>query len=340
MSVIASEAKQPPLIIFFLICLFFIFPHFGLTKPKMDLPILGTMPEFQEIEAWLNSQPLTRESLKGKIVLVDFWTYSCINCIRTIPYLKDFYQKYKDQGFVIIGLHSPEFDFEKNRSNVEEAIVQFQIPYPIALDNKTATWDAYNNSYWPAHYFFDAKGNLRFHQAGEGGYQEAEEVIQTLIAERDQKEKIEGSKPVKIETNFSQIHSPETYLGLWRKQRQVPWGNQLKLNEWSLEGNWEYKDQYSVLMNAKGKLKFQFKAKKVNLVLAPSEMDAGMVVIYLDGKKVIAENAGKDVKDSQVLIDNAKLYELINLKDYKGEEHIITIEFLSPGIMAYAFTFG
>jgi thiol-disulfide isomerase/thioredoxin len=310
------------------------------TQPETQKPY-PEMPEFQQISQWFNSPPLTKSSLKGKVVLVDFWTYSCINCIRTFPYLKNWYQKYKSQGFVIVGVHSPEFEFEKDPANVKMAIEKYKIPYPVALDNKMATWNAYNNNAWPAHYFVDLNGKIRHVHFGEGEYEKSEEVIRTLLAE---KAKTAAASPAKPETlpmniDFSQIKSPETYLGFLRRERLVTSGRPLELNEWMFKGSWRTEGERIVLKEGTGKIRFRFNANKVNLVLHPGEIKPARAIVRLDGQVVPQKKAGKDVKAGNLEIVEPRLYELVNLGP-KGEEHTIEIEFLTPGTAVYAFTFG
>lgn len=346
------------------------------------------MPEFLGIDQWINSTPLTKESLKGKVVLVDFWTYSCVNCVRTLPYLKEWHKKYKDRGLVIIGVHSPEFEFEKDLNNVKMAVQKFGIAYPIALDNRMATWAAYQNNVWPAHYFIDAKGFIRHIHLGEGEYDKSEQMIQKLLMEaaeaarhpetlpaetkpaetqaapetkpapakkgrraaaetQPKPETRPAEKPIpplpelsKVTPNvdFSQIKSPETYLGLLRRERLVTSGRPIEINEWMYDGKWRTEGDRIVLAEGTGKIYFRFNAAKVNLVMAPT---AGGVqaVVKIDGAPVPQPQAGADVKNGTVMITEPRMYELINL-GAQGAEHVIEIEFLNPGAAAYAFTFG
>lgn len=325
----------------------FVFLLFSSLSLAVELKDLGEMPEFQGIQQWFNGPPLSRESLKGKVVLVDFWTYTCINCIRTLPYLKDWHQKYKDKGFVIVGLHSPEFEFEKDPGNVKKAIAKFQIPYPVALDNQMATWNAFKNQYWPAHYFIDAKGRIRHTHFGEGEYEKLEEVIRTLLAEAAPPKKEKSRKPETSPTtqptgtpaaDLSQIKSPETYLGYIRRERLVTSGRPIELNEWNYEGDWRVEGHRMVLKTAPGKIRFRFHATKVNLVIHPGALPASALV-RLDGQPVSPEKSGKDIKSGKLDIFEPRLFELINLGP-KGEEHIVEVEFLHEGVEIYAFTFG
>lgn len=337
--------KRPIAILFFLLASGILHPLSSQETQPETQKTYPDMPEFQQISQWLNSPPLTKASLKGKIVLVDFWTYSCINCIRTFPYLKDWYRKYKGQGFVIVGVHSPEFEFEKDPANVKMAIEKYKIPYPVALDNKMAIWNAYNNNAWPVHYFVDVNGKIRHVHFGEGEYEKSEEVIRKLLEEIPKK--AAKAAPPTPETrptlppnvDFSQIKSPETYLGFLRRERLVTSGRPLGLNEWMFEGSWRTEGERIVLKEGTGKIRFRFSANKVNLVIHPGEIKPARAIVRLDGQVVSQEKAGKDVKAGNLEIVEPRLYELINLSP-KGEEHTVEIEFLTPGAAAYAFTFG
>ncbi len=314
----------------FLIIFVLLFPQNVFSQgTQRDFP---DMPEFQGITQWFNSPPLTKESLKGKIVLVDFWTYTCINCIRTLPFLKTWYQKYKDQGFVVIGVHSPEFQFERDPANVKKAIEHFKIPYPVALDSSMATWTAYQNEAWPAHYFIDAQGKIRHVHLGEGNYEESERWIQELLKQK--------TEPLHLPSNvdFSQIQSPETYLGTRRREHWLPANQKLDFNQWTYEGFWQSEPEKIVLTEGRGKIRFHFKATKVNLVLHPGRAPVSAIV-RLDGQIVDPQKSGKDVHQGKIEISEPRLYELIYVGP-KGEEHTVEIEFLSPGVAAYAFTFG
>lgn len=304
-------------------------------------------PDFVGITNWLNSQPLTMSELKGKVVLVDFWTYTCINCIRTLPHVTSWYDKYKDQGFVVIGVHTPEFEFEKQTSNVENAIKQYNIHYPVAQDNDYATWNAYSNQYWPAEYLIDAKGNIRRTHFGEGEYDQTEKAIQELLKEAGQK--VDASlEQMPDQTPHAQL-SPETYLGSKRMQYYYPGGSipngQTKFelsenpspNSFSLGGDWTIDDENATTVK-NSTLTYNFYADKVFLVLRPGQTSS-KIKVFLDEKIISTENAGADVKDGIVNIDTDRLYNLIDLKGGSAQ-HILKIEFETPGIKVFAFTFG
>lgn len=311
-------------------------------------------PEFTGITKWLNTEKaLTMQDLKGKVVLVDFWTYTCINCIRTLPHVTGWYNKYKDDGFVVVGVHTPEFAFEKETKNVEQAIAQYNIKYPVAQDNDFATWNAYSNQYWPAHYLIDKNGVIRRVHFGEGEYEETEKAIQTLLKETGIKIN-ETTLDMPDETP-KQRFSPETYLGSKRMEHLYPQGHKangkyrltleksLPLNTFSLGGEWQVTDEYSRnLVTPKPILEYNFYANKVFLVLKPgfgTPESGGKVKVFLDGKLVNETNAGSDVKDGIVLVNKDDLYTLIDLKGKPGE-HLLRLEFEEIGIEAYAFTFG
>ncbi len=239
--------------------------------------------------AWLTSPPLTTEELKGKVVLIDFWTYSCINCLRSIPYLEAWAEKYKADGLVVIGVHTPEFAFEKDPANVAKAIADLKITYPVAIDSNYAIWKAFHNEYWPAHYFIDANGSIRYHHFGEGKYAESEQVIQQLLREKNSN--LGNSGFVKISASgteaapdFSDVESPETYIGYSRQQnyaspqeisrdtsRVYTARTRLSLNEWALAGDWDVGAEYAALEAAPGRVVFRFHARDLHLVLGPGK---------------------------------------------------------------------
>lgn len=288
-----------------------------------SLPNLGTAPEFTGIHKWLNSDPLTMESLRGKVVLIDFWTYTCINCIRTLPHIVNWYEKYKDQGFVVVGVHTPEFEFEKKTENVLGAIKQYNIRYPVAQDNDYKTWRAYDNHYWPAKYLIDAEGNIRYTHFGEGEYDVTEENIQKLLEEAGQKVKEEVSgMPDETPTGDQ---TPETYLGSLRMERKADSPEGLPLHYFSLDGNWATEEEYSI-SDRDASLTLHFYAAKVFLVITPREPGT-QVKVYLDGKF-----------SKTITLDNDRLYELVNLPE-KGD-HILRLEFPNKGTQIFAFTFG
>jgi len=313
-----------------------------------DLPDMGPAPEIIGINHWLNTPtPLTLADLKGKVVLIDFWTYSCINCVRTFPHVTSWYEKYKDNGFVIIGVHSPEFAFEKRTKNVENALKQFKINFPVAQDNDFATWKNYKNQYWPAKYLIDAKGHLRYTHFGEGDYEETEMLIRKLLAEAGQK--VDSGVSAVKEQSGDYEKTPETYLGAGRIKRfDSPQGvltdgavfsvpAKIALDHFAYDGHWKLNDEKAVA-SANAALKLHFQAGKVFLVIGPNA-SGDQVKILLDGKTLTAEQAGQDVKDGVVTLDSERLYELIDLRG-KASQHVLRLEFQNEGTAVYAFTFG
>lgn len=286
----------------------------------------GKAPELTGISNWFNSDPLTIEQLKGKVILIDFWTYTCINCIRTLPHVTGWYEKYKDKGFVVVGVHTPEFEFEKKTENVEGAIKMYNIHYPVGQDNNYGTWQAYNNQYWPAKYLIDAKGNIRYTHFGEGKYEETEKAIQKLLEEKGE---VVKEKVIKVEDQAVRVQlTPETYLGTRRRERfQSPFAmSLLPLHYFTYSGSWDEQDEH-IATKKEATLILHFFASKVFLVVTPSgEKDRAK--IFLDDKLI-----------NEVIFDSAKLYELVNIKDGPGD-HILKIEFQTDGTAVYAFTFG
>jgi cytochrome c biogenesis protein CcdA/thiol-disulfide isomerase/thioredoxin len=308
---------------------------------------------------WINSPPLTADQLKGKVVLIDFWTYSCINCLRTLPYVRAWADKYKDSGLVVIGVHTPEFPFEKDLSNVQKAVHDFGITYPVAMDNNNKIWNAFSNQYWPAHYFIDANGKVRFHHFGEGNYDESERWIQDLLKERNAQQALPAgivnvqAHGAEAAPDMDDVRSPETYVGYQRTRHFASPGGlnqdgpklysippQLELNQWALAGKWIDQGQIAVLASAKGKIAFRFHARDLHLVLGPS-VDGKPVRfrVTIDGKAP-GENHGVDTNDNgDGIVTENRLYQLVRQKG-AITDHTFTIEFFNPGVQAFAFTFG
>ncbi|WP_117309446.1 cytochrome c biogenesis protein DipZ [Stenotrophomonas sp. G4] len=325
------------------------------------LPVEGTLPTLDGATGWLNSPPLSREQLHGKVVLIDFWTYSCINCLRAMPFVHEWAQRYRDHGLVVIGVHTPEFAFERDPRNVMKAVQQLQVEYPVALDNQYAIWRAFNNRYWPAHYFVDAQGNIRGHQFGEGNYAHSEQVIRRLLVEAGQAELPPPADPaaadlqgVATQADMGNLRSPETYLGHARAEQFASPGGQrtdaafgytlpstLALNQWGLSGQWRVNDEAAQLQQAGGRIAFQFHARDLHLVLAPGEDGKPVRFrVLLDGKPLPAADAGADVAaDGTGTVNEHRLYQLIRQRGAIGP-HRFEIEFLDAGVQAYAFTFG
>lgn len=322
--------------------------------------IVGSSPLYSLTGAtgWINSKPLTARDLKGKVVLVDFWDYSCINCIRAVPYVRAWAEKYKGSGLVVIGVHTPEFDFEKQLPNVQKAVQKFNMSYPIALDSDYEIWDAFENQYWPAEYFIDAKGKVRYEHFGEGDYDQSERWIQQLLTEANAKSmpaaavKIQG-QGVQAASDMKDVRSPETYIGYGRAQSfSSPGGfrrdaqkayaepQHLSLNDWGLAGNWIDHEQAAILTSAGGKIVFRFHARDLHLVLGPGA--AGKPIrfrVTIDGQAP-GENHGVDT-DAQGngVVTAYRLYQLVRQKGAIAD-HTFAIEFQDPGVQAFSFTFG
>jgi cytochrome c biogenesis protein CcdA/thiol-disulfide isomerase/thioredoxin len=322
------------------------------------LPDEGPMPELSGAIAWLNSPPLTREQLRGKVVVIDFWTYSCINCLRALPYTEGWYAKYKDAGLVVIGVHTPEFAFEKERSNVEQAVHDLKISYPVAIDSNYKIWQAFNNEYWPAHYFIDGKGRIRHHHFGEGEYDESERVIQELLKENGAKSLADGTINVtangaEAAPDLQDTRSPETYIGynraehfasaqLFAQDTRMAYTPQprLTLNQWALGGTWKVGPESAVLDSAPGKIVFRFHARDLHLVLGPTRNGKPIrFKVTLDGTAP-GDDHGSDADAAGAgTVQGHRLYQLIRQKG-AVEDRTFEIEFLDPGVQAFAFTFG
>jgi len=320
------------------------------------LPIEGKLPSLDGATLWLNSPPLTPEQLKGKVVLVDFWTYSCINCLRSLPYIRAWSEKYKDKGLVVIGVHAPEFAFEKDPANVRKAVADMHIGYPVALDNDFKIWQAFDNKYWPAHYFIDAKGNIRHHHFGEGEYAESEAVIQQLLAEAGAKD-VGGEAKVaasgaEMQSEKEAVQSPETYVGYGRGERfsspeAVGDGPQqftvpatLDLNHWALGGKWTIEQERSGLDAAGGRIAYRFHARDLHLVLGPgADGKPVRFKVTIDGHAPGAEHGVDTDAEGQGTVTGERLYQLVR-QSGDIQDKTFEIEFLDPGVQAYAFTFG
>jgi cytochrome c biogenesis protein CcdA/thiol-disulfide isomerase/thioredoxin len=326
-------------------------------KAGDPLPVEGEFPSLAGATGWLNSQPLTVESLRGKVVLVDFWTYSCINCIRTLPYVRGWYDKYKDHGLVIIGVHAPEFAFEKNPDNVAKAVKDLGVDYPVALDNDYAIWKGFNNEYWPAHYFIDAQGRIRSHHFGEGNYHESEDLIRQLLTAAGQKNLPGGyvnddHHGVEAASSGDPTRSPETYVGYARAQNFAggkvahddPWEYHAPkaygTNQWSLDGRWTVHDEYAGLDHAGGSITYRFRGRDLHLVLGPgSDGKPVRFRVTIDGKPPGADHGMDTDADGNGTVDSQRLYQLVRQANGTGER-LFEITFLDPGVRAYAFTFG
>jgi cytochrome c biogenesis protein CcdA/thiol-disulfide isomerase/thioredoxin len=323
-------------------------PETGADGKLKKLPVLGVAPEFIGTEQWFNTpgdKPLTLSGLRGEVVLVDFWTYSCINCIRTLPYLKAWDAKYRKDGLTIVGVHTPEFPFEREASNVETAIEENGIRYPVVQDNEQATWNAYGNQYWPAEYFVDARGRVRYVHFGEGEYGEKEKVIRELLAEAGRPVKGEETRVHAIAPS-STVTTPETYLGAARAERFTnamlsPGSHDFTApktppaNEFAYHGKWRIALD-SATAGTGASLDLNFGARRVYLVLGSPGHDR-KVRVLLDGQPISGVDAGSDVHDGAVSVTGQRLYNLVDLP--RVGQHVLTLE-PEAGVMGYAFTFG
>ena len=320
------------------------------------------MPSLAGATAWLNSPPLSREGLRGKVVLVDFWTYSCINCLRALPYVKRWYDTYKDHGLVVIGVHAPEFAFERDANNVRRAVGELGIDYPVAIDDDYAIWRGFGNQYWPAHYFIDASGGIRAHHFGEGDYEGSERIIRELLTQAGFKDlPPAGTAPaatgIEAAPDMQHVQSGETYIGYRRSDGfRSPGGfaddrpksytlpASLELNQWGLLGRWTDDAEKAVLDAAPGRIEFRFFARDLHLVLGPAGDKPGERApvrfrVRLDGQPP-GENHGVDTDaEGNGVIREQRLYQLIRQSSAVAA-HTFSIEFLDDGAQAYSFTFG
>ena len=321
------------------------------------LGLEGRLPGFSGATGWLNSEPLSVERLRGKVVLVDFWTYTCINWLRTLSYIRAWADKYEDHGLVVVGVHTPEFPFERETGNVREAAHDMNVEYPIALDPDYEVWTAFGNRYWPAAYFADADGRIRHHQFGEGGYDECERVIQRLLREAGRagasEELVSASgEGLEAQADWTNLESPETYLG-YRQGHNfaspggvvvdashtyvVPDG--LRLNSWALSGDWTVEARASVLDEAGGAIAFRFHARDVNLVLRSRTGRPVPYRVLVDGLAPGGSHGiDADAEGNGTLIQ-ARLYQLVRQQG-PIVDRTFEITFLEPGVEAYVFTFG
>jgi len=322
------------------------------------LPVEGVMPPLDGVTLWLNSEPLSRESLRGKVVLVDFWTYSCINCLRALPYVEAWHEKYRDQGLVVIGVHAPEFAFEKNARNVRRAVDELGLEYPVAIDNDYAVWRAFGNQYWPAHFFIDTNGNIRHTHFGEGEYDASERVIQQLLTEAGNAAVTTdlvapNAEGAALASDLVSVVTPETYLGRARAESFASPGGQvlgrahdytapqrLGLNEWALEGRWTVGDEEAALDAAPGRIVMRFQARDLHLVLGPgADGKPVRFRVRLDGAAPALDHGSDVGADGAGTVQEHRLYQLIRQRD-AGRDRTFEIEFLDSGVAAYAFTFG
>jgi len=339
------------------------FPN-GVTTTDRVAPLgrEGRLPELAvlvsaEMTSWLNSPPLTRASLMGKVVVVDFWTYSCINSLRNIPHLRSWAERYKNAGLVVVGVHTPEFGFEKDLRNIENAVREYQVSYPVAVDSDYRVWDAFKNEYWPADYFNDRNGTVRHHHFGEGDYEESERVIQQLLRENrgavTQNAGVRFSAPGVEAPPSGAIGSGETYVG-YRRADNFASAEKLQpdrrarytaparpaLNQWGLEGSWNVGGEAAVLAEPRGRIVFRFHSRDLHVVLAPSASGAPVrFAVRLDGKAPGVDHGADSAPDGSGVVREPRLYQLIR-QTGSIRDRTFEIEFADAGAQAYVFTFG
>lgn len=322
----------------------------GSSTEGQELPKIALAPELVGITQWINSEPLNLKELKGRVVLIDFWTYSCINCIRTFPYLKEWYQKYKDKGFLIIGVHTPEFEFEKKSSNVKKAAQRFDLTYPIAMDNHYATWLAYHNAYWPAHYLIDQEGILREIHYGEGDYLKTENAIRSLLNEVPLNPTMEDQEEANKKVLVSFAMTPETYLGYKRamsysselhlvrdQAASYTYSQSLKENQVGLKGDWKLESEDILSESDDSSIHLNFVADQVYLVLGGES--SFPIRVELDGRPLPKKYYTEEMTDrGEIFVKESRKYDIVNLKGNNGR-HVLSL-YVPKGIKAYAFTFG
>jgi len=326
--------------------------------PTAQVPGQSELTSLEQANEWLNSPPLTAPALRGKVVLVDFWTYTCINWLRTLPYVRAWAEKYRDQGLVVIGVHAPEFVFEKDANNVRWAVKDMRIDYPIAVDNEHVIWRAFKNQYWPALYFIDVQGRVRHHHFGEGAYQQSEMIIQALLAEAgsgaiDREPVAVDAQGIEAAADWSNLRSPENYVGYGRTQNFASPGGavldkprmyqlpaRLRLNDWALSGNWTVKKEAAVLNTANGRISYRFHARDLHLVMGPAAPGTSVRFrVLIDGRAPGASH-GIDVDEQgDGTAAEQRLYQLIRQPKPIADRQF-DIEFFGSGVEAFAFTFG
>jgi thiol-disulfide isomerase/thioredoxin len=328
------------------------------TSRVTRLPVEGELPSLGGATGWLNSPPLTAADLRGKVVLIDFWTYTCINWLRTLPYLRAWAEKYKDRGVVVIGVHTPEFPVEHDTANVARAAKELKVEYPIAIDNDYAIWRAFNNQYWPALYIVDGQGHVRYHHFGEGDYAQSERVIQQLLAEAGRSGighdlVAVDARGAEAPADWGSLKSPENYVGYDRTENFASRGGavpdrhrlyavpeRLSLNHWALAGDWTMGKQATVLNQANGRIVYRFHARDLHLVMGPAAPGRPVRFrVRIDGQPPGPAH-GIDVDDQgNGTVTESRLYQLIRQPGAIADREF-EIEFLDPGVEILAFTFG
>jgi len=323
-----------------------------------ELPTEGHFPSLAGATAWLNSPPLHPDELRGKVVVVDFCTYTCINWLRSLPSVRAWSQAYGEQGLVVIGVHTPEFSFEHDLENVRRALADMNVTYPVAVDNDYAIWSAFANSYWPAAYFIDAEGRIRHHRFGEGDYGRSETIIQQLLRDAGAEDVGDGFAPVdprgpEIAADWDDLESPEEYLGSRQAQNYEPseppgWGRHrsddaarpLRRNHWTLTGNWTMTPEAVVLNEPDGRIAFRFHARDVHLVMGPASIERPVPFrVSIDGAPPGPSNGTDVAEDGSGLLNEPRMYQLIR-QEGSIDDRTFEIEFRDRGAEAFAFTFG
>jgi thiol-disulfide isomerase/thioredoxin len=330
----------------------------GLHTASLQLPVEGVLPSFDGATGWLNSPPLTPADLRGKVVLVDFWTYTCINWLRQLPYVRAWAEKYAGQGLVVVGVHTPEFPFEKDADNVRQAVQDMRVTYPVATDNNYAVWLAFDNHYWPALYFADAQGRIRHHHFGEGEYQQSEMVIQQLLAEAGasdiSRELVSvDARGIEAAADWASLRSPENYTGYERTENFASPGAavpgkphvytvpaELRLNHWALSGDWTVGDQAVTLNTADGQIAYRFHARDLHLVMGPATPGTAIRFRALIDGQPPGPAHGTDVDgDGNGTLTQQRVHQLIRQQG-PVTDRTFEITFLDPDAQAFSFTFG
>ena len=329
-----------------------------MTRSTNQLPIEGEFPALGGATAWLNSPPLTPAGLRGKVVLIDFWTYSCINWRRTLPYVRAWAEKYKDHGLAVIGVHTPEFGFERDLDNVRRATTALEIHYPVAVDSSYVIWRAFRNQYWPALYIADAEGRIRHHQFGEGGYEQTEKIIQQLLTEAGKSDLPRGlvspgPQGVEAAADWGSLKSPETYVGYERAEYFASPGNaardrsrvyttpsRLRLNEWALVGDWTIGPEAAALNGASGRIVYRFHARDLNLIMGPTVRGTPIRFrVRIDGERPGTAHGIDLDEQGDGTVTEPRMYQLIRQAEPIADR-VFDIEFVGPGVEAFDFTFG
>jgi thiol-disulfide isomerase/thioredoxin len=303
-------------------------------------PNHSALSAFDGAPVWLNSEPLTAAGLRGRVVLVDFWTYSCVNWLRTLPYVRAWHERYRDRGLVVVGVHAPEFGFEHDLDNVRRATSELAVGYPVVIDNDFTIWRSFENHYWPAVYLVDGDGRVRFHHFGEEAYEETERTIQQLLGADEELVRVDAGGLAEA-ADWGALRSPETYLGYARGERRSdPRADGLGLNQWTLAGEWSMGEEAAALDEAGGSIAYRFEGRDLNLVLAPPTSSAPVrFTVLLDGQPP-GDDHGLDVEESgEGTLSEPRMYQLVR---HRGpiRQRTFEITFLDPGVRAYVFTFG